>query len=104
MGLAQKMGNYELVERIGQGRMGEVWRAFDLKLRVEVALKALRAGLATERSRRRFEEEAELLAQRAEREKLAFQHAEATAMAAFWVAVVQMQIGTLKSLASFMSR
>ncbi len=33
---------YQVVEMLGRGGMGEVWHAFDLKLRVEVALKALR--------------------------------------------------------------
>jgi hypothetical protein len=44
-------GRYQVVGRLGAGGMGEVWRAFDLKLRVEVALKALRAELATNEAR-----------------------------------------------------
>ena len=34
-------GRYEIREFLGGGGMGEVWHAFDLKLRVDVALKAL---------------------------------------------------------------
>jgi len=36
---------YQIRSQLGRGGMGEVWRAFDLKLRVEVALKALRNDL-----------------------------------------------------------
>ena len=44
--IGQVLGDrYEILEILGRGGMGEVWRAFDLKLRVEMALKALREGL-----------------------------------------------------------
>src|SRR5262245_33155580 len=33
---------YEILEKLGRGGMGEVWRVYDLKLRVEVALKSVR--------------------------------------------------------------
>jgi WD40 repeat protein len=43
---------YEIRALLGAGGMGEVWHAFDLKLRVEVALKALRPELFRAESRR----------------------------------------------------
>ena len=38
-------GRYQIRSLLGRGGMGEVWRVMDLKLRVEVALKALRPQL-----------------------------------------------------------
>ncbi len=56
-------GKYEIVELLGQGGMGSVYRATQLNLGREVALKVLAPGLAThDLGRRRFEREARVAA------------------------------------------
>ena len=42
-------GRYRVRASLGRGGMGEVWRGFDLKLRVDVALKAVREELVAGR-------------------------------------------------------
>ena len=59
-----KLGHYEVVEAIGKGGMGEVYRARDTKLGREVAIKVLPEEFSRDRDRlERFEREAKLLAQ-----------------------------------------
>src|ERR1035438_156964 len=54
-----KLGNFEIVELIGRGGMGEVYRARDLRLKRDVAIKLLPAALARDPDRiARFEREA----------------------------------------------
>ena len=58
-----QLGHYEILEAIGKGGMGEVWRAKDTKLGREVAIKTLPAEFAQDADRlARFEREAKLLA------------------------------------------
>jgi Tol biopolymer transport system component len=59
----KKLAHYEIVERIGAGGMGEVYRARDTKLDRDVALKLLPDLFAKDTERlSRFEREAKLLA------------------------------------------
>ncbi len=58
-----KLGQYTIIERIGFGGMGTVYRARDTKLGREVAIKILPAGFAIDSDRlARFQHEARLLA------------------------------------------
>jgi serine/threonine-protein kinase len=57
--IGSRLGHYHLLEKIGAGGMGEVYRARDERLQRDVALKVLPAGtLASEDARRRFRREA----------------------------------------------
>src|SRR5512141_676144 len=57
-----RLGPYEVLELVGAGGMGEVYRARDGKLDREVALKVLPPGLlADEEARGRFRREAQAL-------------------------------------------
>ena len=56
----QRLGSYELIEPIGVGGMGEVWRALDPGLRRHVAIKILSSQYSRDPDRlRRFEHEAQ---------------------------------------------
>src|SRR5687768_386693 len=58
-----RLGKYEIVARLGAGGMGEVYRARDLRLGRDVALKVLPADVATDAERlARFEHEARVVA------------------------------------------
>jgi len=66
---ARELGSYELVERLGEGGMGEVWRARHRLLARPAAIKLIRPDLAgngrtgvSEEAQRRFEREAQVIA------------------------------------------
>jgi eukaryotic-like serine/threonine-protein kinase len=58
----EKLGHYEILDKIGEGGMGQVWRARDARLNRSVAIKILPAEVAGDPVRRqRFEQEARSL-------------------------------------------
>ena len=58
-----RLGVYEVTAHIGEGGMGEVYRATDTRLKRQVAIKVLPSSLAADPERlARFQREAEVLA------------------------------------------
>jgi serine/threonine protein kinase/Tfp pilus assembly protein PilF len=58
-----RLGSYEILALLGKGGMGEVWRARDVRLGRDVAIKVLPQGLAADSDRlARFEREAKSVA------------------------------------------
>lgn len=63
MMVGQTLGSYSIIAKLGEGGMGEVYRARDTRLKRDVALKVLPAAIAPDRDRlARFQREAEVLA------------------------------------------
>jgi Tol biopolymer transport system component/aminoglycoside phosphotransferase (APT) family kinase protein len=59
-----RLGPYEIVAKLGEGGMGEVWRARDTRLDRDVAIKVLPPAFVEDAERlARFEREAKVLAQ-----------------------------------------
>ena len=63
LGVGARLGNYAVTAKLGEGGMGEVWRATDTQLDRDVALKVLPEAFTSDPDRlARFDREAKVLA------------------------------------------
>ncbi len=63
LGVGARLGHYSVTAKLGEGGMGEVWRATDTQLDRDVALKVLPEAFTSDQDRlARFEREAKVLA------------------------------------------
>ena len=63
LGVGARLGHYSVTAKLGEGGMGEVWRATDTQLHRDVALKILPEAFAADPDRlARFQREAQVLA------------------------------------------
>ena len=63
MSLPSSIGHYKITAKLGEGGMGDVYRATDTKLHRDVAIKILPPAFANDAARmQRFEREAQVLA------------------------------------------
>ncbi len=61
--VGSRIAHYDVTAKLGEGGMGEVWRATDTQLNRDVALKILPEAFATDHDRLvRFQHEAQVLA------------------------------------------
>src|SRR5580765_2207548 len=62
--IGSRLGPYEVTSKLGEGGMGEVYRATDSRLKRDVAIKVLPGAFSVDPERlARFEREAQVLAQ-----------------------------------------
>ncbi len=63
LGVGARLGHYSVTAKLGEGGMGEVWRATDTQLNRDVALKILPDAFVNDTERlARFQREAKVLA------------------------------------------
>ncbi len=97
---AERLGQYTLEERIGQGGMGTVYRAKHALLRRPTALKVIRAEDATDTDRKRFEIEVQATSQLTHPNVVAIYDYGRTASGVFYYAMEYLEGITLAELVS----